>query len=100
MPVEESGFGVGLERGFAMGLPLPEEDVEEAARRAALTAGSRPSPRPVRVDEEGRIFELTGERYEMPGLSPEDVRQGKAEVEAGQTVSLKELIAKRHANGL
>ena len=36
----------------------------------------RQSPRPVRVDEAGRIFEMSGERMIMPGLGPEDILEG------------------------
>ena len=32
--------------------------------------------RPVRVDEAGRLFEMSGEPIEVLGLAPEDVLQG------------------------
>jgi hypothetical protein len=45
--------------------------------------------RPVRIDERGRIFELSGERFVMPGLEPENVLAGLADEQAGRTRSLK-----------
>ncbi len=76
------------------------DDLARAGRWAAITARARPSPRPVRVDEQGRIFETTGQRFVMPGLTPEDVLQGMADVEAGRTESLEKIIAARGQHGI
>jgi hypothetical protein len=45
--------------------------------------------RPVRIDERGRIFELSGERFSLPGLEPADVLAGLADAQAGRIRSLK-----------
>jgi hypothetical protein len=45
--------------------------------------------RPVRVDERGRITELSGEPFAMPGLEPAEVLRGLADAQAGRTRSLK-----------
>ncbi len=76
------------------------DDVAAAGRWAAITARSRPSPRPVRVDRQGRIFEMTGQRFVMPGLASEDVLRGMADVEARRTKSLEEIIAARGQHGI
>jgi hypothetical protein len=76
------------------------DDAEKAGRWAALTAEHRQSPRPVRIDEEGRIFEVTGERFLMPGLTPDEVREGISDVNAGRTRPLKEIIAARNTHEL
>jgi hypothetical protein len=54
--------------------------------------------RPVRVDEHGRIFELSGERFVMPGLEPADVLAGLADAQAGRIRSL-EAIREDRAGG-
>jgi hypothetical protein len=45
--------------------------------------------RPVRVDERGRITELSGEPFAMPGLEPAEVLRGLADAQAGRIRSLK-----------
>jgi hypothetical protein len=76
------------------------DDVARAGRWAAITARAWTSTRPVRVDEQGRIFETTGQRFVMPGLTPEDILQGMADVEAGRTESLEKIIAARGQHGI
>ena len=50
--------------------------------------------RPVRVDEAGRIFyEDTGEQLIMPGLEPETILASLADLEAGRTVPLEQVMA-------
>jgi hypothetical protein len=62
-------------------------------------ASPRPNPRPVQVDQHGRILEMTGEPIVAPGLEPEAVLRGFADFEAGRVRPLKEIIARR-TNGL
>ena len=53
------------------------------------------SVRPVRVDEEGRIFELTGDPIVVTGLEPAKVLQGLDDDDAGRTRSLEEIMSER-----
>jgi hypothetical protein len=59
------------------------------------TVNARQDPRPVRLDASGRIFEVTGERFEMPGLEPEAILQALADEQAGRLYPLKQIIADR-----
>jgi hypothetical protein len=56
--------------------------------------------RPVRIDADGRIFEMSGEPLEIPGLAPEDVLEAIADVAAGRVRPLKEIVAAWNSNGL
>ncbi len=76
------------------------DDVDRAGLWAARTARFRQSPRPVRIDEAGRIFELSGERFVMPGLSPDDILQAMDDERAGRKRSLKDVLASRISHGL
>lgn len=60
----------------------------------------RPSPRPVRVDEAGRIFEMSGEPIVMTGLAPENILKGIEDERAGRLRSLEEYLASRDQHGL
>ncbi len=62
--------------------------------------GILPSPRPVRVDEEGRLFEMDGTPIIMPGLEPEHILKGLEDARAGRLRSLEEYIASRKSNGI
>ena len=53
------------------------------------------NPRPVRIDDEGRVFERDGTRFRCPGLEPEAVRAGLADLEAGRVRPLSEVLAGR-----
>jgi hypothetical protein len=76
------------------------DDVEKAGLWAARTARYRQATRPVNVDEAGRITELSGERFAMPGLAPADVLEAIEGVRAGRTRPLREIIASRNQHGL
>jgi hypothetical protein len=56
---------------------------------------TRPNPRPIRVDEQGRMFEMTGEPIIVPGLEPDKVLKGMADDAAGRARPLSEIIAQR-----
>lgn len=57
--------------------------------------------RPVRVDETGRLFEMSGEPIVVPGLTPEDILQGIEDERAGRLRSLDDYLASRdHHNGI
>jgi hypothetical protein len=60
----------------------------------------RQSPRPVRVDEAGRIFEMSGEQIIIPGLAPKNILKGIEDERAGRLRSLEEYIASRNHNGI
>jgi hypothetical protein len=74
------------------------DDASNATRWAAVTAFLRPDPRPVRVDEDGRIFEMTGERFQMPGLEPADILAALDDEREGRLHSFDEVVAslKKH----
>jgi hypothetical protein len=55
----------------------------------------RPRPRPIRVDPDGRLFEMTGEPIVIPGLGPEEVLERLADIEANPGRLLEEIIAER-----
>ncbi len=64
----------------------------------AVTIGQ--PPRPVRVDDEGRIFELTGERFEIAGLAPADVLEALEDERAGRVRPLREIMASHGRSGV
>lgn len=76
------------------------DDAERSGRWAALTAAYREPCRPISVDEEGRIFELNGERFHMPGLTPADILEAREDERAGRMRPLKEIIASRQSHGI
>ncbi len=53
------------------------------------------TPRPVDVDESGQLFESSGEPILIPGLEPEVILDGLAELEAGRLTSLNQKLAGR-----
>lgn len=55
----------------------------------------RESSEDVTTDEQGRIFRMTGERVEEPGLEPEMILRGLADQASGRMTSLQELRARR-----
>lgn len=57
--------------------------------------GPAPNPRPVHVDQEGRIFEEDGSRFEFPGLEPEKIRASMSDLAEGRGRPLREIIAER-----
>lgn len=67
---------------------------ESRADPAVLDFGGAPV-RPVRIDEQGRIFAMSGGRLEMPGLEPEAILQGLADADSGQLVPLDRIAADR-----
>jgi len=38
-----------------------------------------PEPRPIQVDDLGRLFEVTGEQFIMPGLEPAKILEALAD---------------------
>ena len=56
--------------------------------------------RSVEIDESGRIFEMTGERFNMPGLEPANILDALDDERFGRVRSLKEIIAARGQHGL
>ena len=63
------------------------DDASKAGRWAALTATVRQSPGSIRIDEDGKIFEMTGERFNMPGLEPADILEALEDVKHGRLIS-------------
>jgi hypothetical protein len=48
--------------------------------------------RAVNVDPSGRIFEITGERFNMPGLEPSDILEALEDERAGRLRPLSEVV--------
>jgi hypothetical protein len=74
------------------------DDANSAARWAAVTAFVRPNPRAVRVDDDGRIFEETGEQFRMPGLEPANILKAIDDERAGRMHSFDEVVASLNPN--
>lgn len=51
-----------------------------------------PNPRPVTVDARGQLYETTGEPIVVPGLEPETVLQGLADLREGRVRPLQEIL--------
>ena len=49
----------------------------------------------MRIDEEGRIFDLAGDPIVVAGLEPNKVLEGLADADAGRTRSLNEIMPER-----
>jgi hypothetical protein len=77
------------------GVREPFKNPATATRWREIVAASRPNPRHVRLDATGRILEMSGERFEMPGLEPEAILEGLADEEAGRIFPLSQIIADR-----
>lgn len=76
-----------------------ERSIAEIARRlSAAGSHARRSSRPVRIDEQGRVFELTGDRHH--GFEPEKVRESRRDIAAGRTRSLRDLQEAEARDGL
>lgn len=55
------------------------------------------NPRPICMDDCGNLTEFTtGEPFLMPGLEPESILRGMADIDAGRVRSLEEILADRH----
>jgi hypothetical protein len=78
----------------------PFENESQAWLWAARTANSRQEPRPMQVDRNGNLFEMTGQRFVMPGLEPEAILRGIADADAGRVRPLKEIISERQTHGV
>jgi hypothetical protein len=76
------------------------EDAEKAGRWTAITAAHRQPYRAIQVDEDGRLFEMSGERFNMPGLTPADIREAREDERAGRMRPLKEIVASRKSYGI
>jgi hypothetical protein len=80
--------GSGLEAGESL-LSEARAVSGDVGGLAVAVVGVSMGVRPVRIDEQGRICELSGERFVMPGLEPADVLAGLADAQAGRIRSLK-----------
>ena len=49
----------------------------------------------VEIDDDGNVYEMTGEPAILPGLTPDQVARGIRDAKAGRTRSLSEIIAAR-----
>lgn len=76
------------------------DDAERAGHWAAIAARHRAPCRPVQVDEDGRIFESDGERFNMPGLTPADIQEAFEDERVGRMRPLKEIVASRNQHGI
>jgi len=72
--------------------PMKDEDLMKWNQ---IVERAKPNPRPVRVDIEGRVFELTGERISLDCLDPRKVAKGMKDESEGRTRSLREVVADR-----
>jgi hypothetical protein len=62
------------------------DDAANSTRWAGAIDYLRPNPRPVQVDEDGRLFEMTGEQIKMPGLEPADILEALDDFRSGRLV--------------
>jgi hypothetical protein len=76
------------------------EHAENAERWQRLTAFLRPQPQPVRTDEQGRVFDMSGEQIVFPGLEPDKVLLAREERRSGRRRSLEEVVASRKHDGI
>jgi len=81
-----------------LGLKGKDRTVAQIARRLSA-ADSRPrqSPRPVKVDDRGRVFELSGER--VFGFEPEGILKSRQDIAAGRTHSLEAIREAERRDG-
>jgi hypothetical protein len=91
------GFSIDTDQPFGH---ASDRIAEASGDAVARKSGTRPAIRPVRVDESGRIFEMTGEQIVMPGLEPEAILESFEDERAGRMRSLKDIIASRNQHGI
>lgn len=74
---------------------ITDEQAKEAISADWL---QEPNIRPVAIDPDGTLREIDGTPIPpIPGLEPESVREGAADVEAGRTRPLGEVVAERES---
>jgi hypothetical protein len=88
---EQEGFRVSAADFFRTNL----DHVKELVRSSVNSAPPDDSIRPVCFDEEGRVFEMSGQPINTPGLEPASVQAALADVSAGRVRSLKDFIAEQ-----
>jgi hypothetical protein len=71
-----------------------------APRNEGSASSNRDVCRFVRVDDDGRIYEMSGEPFNMPGLTPADILESFEDERAGRMRPLKEVIASRLGRGI
>ena len=76
------------------------DDADNADHWAKVTMFLFPQPRPVRVDDDGRMFEESGNQLAVPGLDQERVLRVREEMRSGQRRTLKEVIESQNHNGI
>jgi hypothetical protein len=80
-------------------MPLSRSDITTGGG-TERRVGTKPTIRPVRVDESGRIFEINGEQIVMPGLEPEAILESFEDERVGRMRSLKDIFASRNQHGI
>lgn len=68
-----------------------------ALRLAAVRSHMGESRRSITIDEDGRVFDSAGERLFQ--FDPAKILRGMSDVEAGRTISLREIRAREGRNG-
>jgi hypothetical protein len=63
-----------------------------------LARSETKSAKAVEIDDDGNVYEMTGEPAILPGLTPDQVARGIRDAKAGRTRSLSEIIAARASN--
>jgi hypothetical protein len=92
-------------------------NVEEHARRPEATSGRVDgietlreniaraqreirSSKLITTDSSGHVYEMSGERAILPGLSPEQIARGIKDADEGRKRSIKDIVAARTGSGI
>ncbi len=87
-----------LARAEASGVSGTELTVRQVARRlSAARSRLDPPTRPVKIDEQGRVFDLSGRR--LFHFNPAKILEGRRQIQAGNTHSLAELQEAERRDG-
>ena len=90
--ISEFVTNVRLAKRIVAGDHPPFSDPDMLSRWSLAVARSQ-NPRPVQVDSQGRVAEVSGARLWSPSLAPESVKAAIEDIEMGRTRPFDEVIA-------
>ncbi len=91
--VEEHARRPEATYGSVDGVDTLRENIARAQRDISMS-------KPVIMDSNGRVYEMSGERAILPGLSAEQIARGIKDADEGRKRSIKDIIAARTGSAL
>jgi hypothetical protein len=76
------------------------DDEENARRWEGVTSFMRPNVEAICVNDQGQMFDSSGNQIQSPGLEPEKVREARSKIHSGRRRTYQDIVAAREANGI